>query len=271
MSHSATNLTQRKPRCPFCSFTRFWRLRRDRRKCKRCRREWSPRRPLCQGFRATESQWRTFLEVFLEERRSVRIAERLRLERRTVHRMAAVVRGVMADDPPARFSGTVEIDETYIGGQWRNQPWSVRRQGTKRGHGTSKQGILGILHRRSRRVAAVLVSDLKARTLLPIVADQVAARSTVYTDGYGIYVPLGRRYRHRSVNHAEGEYVRGRVHTNGIESFWGYLKRRLKTTGGIRRERLRLYVAEEVWRFNHRHQTLEEHVNILVSLLVARK
>lgn len=161
------------------------------------------------------------------------------------------------------------MDETYVGGQWRNQPWHIRRRGTKRGHGTSKQAIFGIYHRASKTVAVSLVPNLQRRTMLPLIERQVVRRSTVYTDGYGIYIPLRRWYRHQSVNHAAHEYVRGRVHTNGIESFWGYLKRRLKTTGGIRTTRLALFVAEEVWRFNHRSLSAAEQTDRLVTLLVA--
>lgn len=269
MEHSATNVGQRKSRCPFCSFTRFWRLRRDRRKCKRCRREWSPRRPLCRGLRATAPVWRAFLDVFLHERIGARVAATLGRERHVVHRMAHHVRQVMARDLPTPFSRTVEIDETYVGGQWRNKPQHIRARGSKRGHGTSKQAILGIYHRQTKTVAVFLVPNLQRRTLFGIIERQVASRSTVYTDGFGIYVPLGRRYRHRTVNHIQGEYVRRRVHTNSIESFWGYLKRRLKTTGGIRTDRLPLFVAEEVWRFNHRMLSREEQIDRLMHLLVA--
>lgn len=183
--------------------------------------------------------------------------------------MGLHLRARMLRDAPPPFSGTVEIDETYIDGMWHNKPLSVRRRGTKRGHGTSKQAILGVYHRQTKTVVVVLVPNLQGRTLLAIIERQVRPRSTIRIDAYGTYVPLQKRYRHRIVNHSAGEYARGQVHTNGIESFWGYLKRRLKTTGGIRRERLPLYAAEEVWRFNHRQLSREEQVNKLRDLLVA--
>src|SRR3990172_8710550 len=153
-------------RCPFCAFARSWRLRRDHRKCKRCRREWSSRW-LVKGFRADQARWQIVIRAFLRERTGSRVAAVAHLERHVVHRMLLHLREIMARDLPAPFAGTVEIDDTFIGGQWRNQPWSIRRWGTKRGRGTSKQPILGLIHRRSGTAFVVFVPNLRERILAP--------------------------------------------------------------------------------------------------------
>ena len=57
------------------------------------------------------------------------------------------------------------------------------------------------------------------------------------------------------------------MHSNGMEGFWGYLKKRLKPTGGIRRDRLGTFVAEEVWRYNHRKDSEKEKVERLLDFL----
>ena len=65
-------------------------------------------------------------------------------------------------------------------------------------------------------------------------------------------------YVHRLVKHHKGEYSYGKGnHINGLEGFWGYLKRRLAAKGGIRKERLPLYLAEYVWRYNHRNDSIQ--------------
>ena len=65
-------------------------------------------------------------------------------------------------------------------------------------------------------------------------------------------------YVHRFVKHHKGEYSYGKGnHINGLEGFWGYLKRRLAAKGGIRKERLPLYLAEYVWRYNHRNDSIQ--------------
>ena len=74
-------------------------------------------------------------------------------------------------------------------------------------------------------------------------------------------------YVHRTVEHGEKEYVRGRNHINGLEGFFGYLKRQLSSRGGIRRERLNLYLAEYVWRYNNRDLMIENQIIKLLNLV----
>ena len=205
------------------------------------------------------------VQAFLWERTGQRISTATGIERHRVCRMALLVRACMTADQPASFGGDVEIDETYIGGSKYNKRRNERTG--KRGHGTDKQPILGIYHRETRRVLTIVVPDLKRVTINTRIRRHVAEQSRIHTDTFSIYDHLHRWYRHERVNHRQGEYVRGDIHTNGIEGFWGCLKRRLKTTGGIRRSRLQLYVGEYVWRFNHRQTSLEEQTELLLDLV----
>jgi transposase-like protein len=177
---------------------------------------------------------------------------------------------IMSDDVPFKFSGIVEMDETYIGGRWVNKPaWIRRSQKAKKGHGTSKQAIFGILNRNTECVRVFLVPDLKERTLYPIITSLLVSGTKVYTDGYSIYKPMKRYFkRHHTVDHAHGEYARGDIHTNTIESFWAYLKKNLSVIGGIRPEYFNLFVGEFVWRYNHRKLNREEQTELLMKKLV---
>ena len=74
-------------------------------------------------------------------------------------------------------------------------------------------------------------------------------------------------YAHDFVDHHQNEYARGVVSTNHMEGFWGILKRRLRSTGGVRRERLHWYVNEECWRYNHLSYSEEEKIERLLDLL----
>ena len=260
MEHFAT-----KSHCPHCSFTRCWKIRRNHRKCKRCRREWSASLPLISGCRATRSQWRVFLQAFLWEKTGDRISLVTGIERHRVYRMALIVRRCMTLNRQHFFAGTVEIDETYIGGSKYNK--RKKQRTGKRGHGTSKQPILGLYHRETKQVITVMLPNIKRPTINACIRKHVTADTCVMTDTFSIYGHIHQWYYHHTVNHMEGEYVRGDVHTNGIEGFWGCLKRKLKTTGGIRRERLWLYVGEFTWRYNHRHLALDEQVDTLLKLV----
>ena len=70
------------------------------------------------------------------------------------------------------------------------------------------------------------------------------------------------------VDHDGGELVRGEIHTNNIEGFWGILKRKLGCIGGMRRERLYLFVGEIAWKYNHRFMTITEREQALLKLVL---
>jgi transposase len=160
----------------------------------------------------------------------------------------------MLHDVPPVFRGTVEVDETYVGGVRKNKRRAVRRrEGPRRGRGTFKSPVFGILCREGR-VWAQVVPDLQVKTVHPLLRGQVEPGSVVCSDSFHLYTGRAAAgYVHRLVDHTIGEFTdHAGNHINGLEGFWGYLKRRLAAKGGIRRERLPLYGAEYVWRYNHR-------------------
>lgn len=253
--------------CPACGFSRGWKLRRGHKKCKHCRTEWSPTWRV-KGFRASSEVWHLVIRTFLRDRTGILVAEAAGVERHTSHRMLHHLRTLMTNDVPGPFTGIVEIDETFIGGQWRNKPWRIRLKGTKRGHGTSKQAVFGMLSRDTGQVIAFPIPNLRSETLLAGMHAHLAPDAVVYTDGWTGYARVHRSFVHDKVDHQAGLYVRGTVHTNSIESFWGYLKRRLKITGDIRTDRMHLFLGEEMWRFNHRRESLDQKAEALLRLLV---
>ena len=97
------------------------------------------------------------------EQSSNSIVERTRFGRRRVPKALTKMRIVLAKDVPEIFSGTVEVDETYLRGQWKNKRKSIRNHGTKRGRGTKKQPVFGILCRNGQ-VWAEVVNDVEADT-----------------------------------------------------------------------------------------------------------
>ena len=87
---------------------------------------------------------------------------------------------------------------------------------------------MGALDRETNRVTAHVVPKADTRTMHGFVIASAAPGATVYTDSASGY--NGLPFTHESVNHGRGEYVRGAVHTNGIESFWATVKRAYKGT-----------------------------------------
>jgi transposase-like protein len=110
-----------------------------------------------------------------------------------------------------------------------------------------------MLDRETRQVRANMIPDVKRETLQGEILRQIEKGSAVYTDGYPAYDTLAaREFIHETVNHIQ-EYVRGEVHTQGIENFWSLLKRTLNGTYvAVEPFHLDRYVTEQVFRFNNR-------------------
>lgn len=153
-------------------------------------------------------------------------------------------------------SGGVEVDESFVGGKVRNMHKARRvkfaAEGGHTGGATGKTVVLGMLDRDLRRVRASVVPNVKRETLQAEILHNVKYGSPVYTDDAVPYDDLRSRYVHEVVNHSE-EYVRGHVHTNGLENFWSLLKRGLKGTYvAVEPFHLESYVDEQIFRYNNR-------------------
>ena len=252
-------------RCPGCNYNKYWVIRRGKYKCTKCKHEWTPYRlPL----RLTKTQWQKILRYFILGLSSNKITSETGTEKRRILRALNTTRKVMIRDIPGVFEGAVEVDETYIGGQWKNKRKAEKAQETKRGRGTRKQPVFGVLCRNGY-VWAELVPNVEADTLLSLIRNRVKQGSVVYSDTWKGYTGVASGgYVHRLVEHGKGEFSDKRgSHINGMEGFWGYLKRNLAAKGGIRRERLPLYLAEYVWRFNHRNLSTDEQIYKLLKSL----
>jgi transposase-like protein len=147
----------------------------------------------------------------------------------------------------------VEVDEAFIGGnpKFMHRERRLKMQ-TKRGiYADHKTAVMGMLDRETRQVRTKLIPDVTRETLQDEILKQIDRGATVYTDqatGYDRLKTLD--FVHETVNHME-EYVRGQVHTQGIENFWSLLKRSLKGTYvAVEPFHLTRYLDEQVFRFN---------------------
>ena len=94
---------------------------------------------------------------------------------------------------------------------------------------------------------------------MPIIQGRILEGSTIYTDGWKAYDGLILNgYEHYRVYHSKNEFARGKSHVNGIESFWSFAKRRLAKFNGLTDDKFFLHLKECEFRFNHRHENLEQ-------------
>ena len=179
---------------------------------------------------------------------SMKLHRDLGITQKSAWFLAQRLRVALSQDVPT-FSGPVEVDETYVGGKRRNMSKSKRSQLTGRGP-SGKTAVVGAKDRRSNRVSAKVVNSTDQPTLQGFVVANVEDGAKVYTDDHGGYVGLPN---HESVRHSLSEYVKGDVHTNGIESFWSMLKRAHKGTfHKLSPKHLDRYVQEFAGRHNLR-------------------
>ena len=168
---------------------------------------------------------------------------------RTAWYLCHRIRSAMVEADPTPLSGTVEVDETYLGGKPRYH-YSKREAARLR----DKVIVLGAVERggklRVRMAAHARKADIKS--FLGDVVDDHA--SAVYSDEFRSYDWVGDDDTvHELVNHRKGEYVRGIVHTNTIESAWSLFDRAV--IGAYHKlsvKHMPAYLSEFEWRFNNR-------------------
>ena len=149
--------------------------------------------------------------------------------------------------------GPVEVDECFIGPTPGKMHRSRRLKLETAMNGTLKTPIIGMLDRGTRQVRAKVIPNIKRDTLQNEILNNVVRVGRVYTDNAAAYDNLHlKAFVHETVNHVE-EYVRGQVHTNGIENFWSLVKRGLRGTYiAVEPYHLDRYLDEQVFRYNNR-------------------
>jgi len=170
------------------------------------------------------------------------------------------------------LSGTVEMDETFVGGKVGNMHKSKKPKGT--GHSGKPVGamaktiVVGMLERNGR-VKAQVVKERTCEVLSGIAHDNIEAGSTLITDEWRGYNTAN--FERAVINHAEA-YVRGLVHTNGIENFWSLLKRGLGGTYvSVEPFHLFRYIDEQAFRFNNRKLTDAQRFDIATRGMVGKR
>jgi transposase-like protein len=159
------------------------------------------------------------------------------------------VRFAMADMEGVRLSGTVEADESYIGGKPR-----IKGPHNKRGRGTAKQPIFSMVER-GGRVTSRVVADVTASTLKGAIREVVDSESRIMTDELNSYRGIGTEFAggHRIVRHSIGEYSRGEAHCNTAESVFALVKRGMYGVyHNVSKRHLHRYLAEFDYRWNSR-------------------
>lgn len=217
------------------------------------------------------------------------ISRALGVTQKTAWFMLQRIRLAMQDDSDGnggKLGGEVEVDETFIGGKARNMHASKRRMlidsfSSKRDyfHGkpvmplANKVAVMGMLERGAdgtSRVRTMAVSGTKRHQLQSKIRENIEQGSMLYTDSLRSYRNMND-YTHEFIDHAT-EYVRGNVHTNGMESYWSLLKRALHGTYiSVEPFHLFRYLDEQAFRFNNRILNDAQRFALVMAGIVGKR
>lgn len=152
-------------------------------------------------------------------------------------------------DNLAVLRGLVEVDEMYVGGKESNRHANKKMLKGQAG-AVGKTAVLGMREKDGRTIA-MPIPDTSRYTLSHAIHNTVEIGSTIHTDDHVSYAGLGKDYKHETINHSAGEYVRDGVTTNSIESVWAVMKRGIHGVyHHTSQKHLHRYVDEFTFRLN---------------------
>ena len=262
--------------CPDCGSTNTVRVKSRKPmpyRCRDCRNHFSVRKgTVMQSSKLGLQKWAIALYLTttgIKGTASMKVYRELGMRQATAWHLMHRIREAFDEGVGLPFPGPVEIDETKIGGKFKNMHGRKRHEARQKPD-LGKATVAGIRDRDTARIVAKVVPNAKRTTLKQLLMAHVSPAAIVYHDDARAYLRIP--FAHEAVNHSAGEYVRGAVHTNGMESFWSLLKRGINGTfHHLSQKHLHRYISEFSGRHNMRDMDTVDQMATLARGMVGKR
>ena len=260
-----------KPVCPSCGHTEhYWLGSQKRWKCKECYKQFTVKLgTIFEDSPLSLTKWLPALWMLVNCKNGIssyELGKDLGVSQKScwfmLHRLRLALKNGFTSKLGSE-GGPVETDETFIGAKTKFMHKSRLKKIRKAQQSNvipsenpyaNKTVVFGMLDRKARKVRAMVIPNIKRATLQEHILENIKGGATVYTDELPTYKQfLSRDFIHEYVNHME-TYVKGQVHTQGIENFWSLFKRGLRGTYvAVEPFHLDRYLDEQIFRYDHRN------------------
>lgn len=214
--------------------------------CSRCRYQIAPTAgTIFQKSSTPLTMWFHAIWIFSNAKSGISAEEmerQLGVTYKCSYRILSTIRHILIQDT-IPLAGSIEIDSGYIGGTKRSLKG-------KRAQALSQKSIITVAVERGGRIRAKVMPGMGGRYMDTFIKENIAPKAKIMTDGASLYI----RHKTKMVNHSKGEYARGKIHINTVESWIGHIKRSISGTyKTISSHRLQSYLDAFVFHYNNRH------------------
>ena len=264
--------------CPHCKHERAYVFKDGiRYKCKSCKLQYTAKTgTFMEASKLPTIKW--FVAMFLTMHKkgisSIQLGKDIGVSQKTAWFMLQRLRTAFGHEPEKELlNGTIELDETFVGGKNKNRHYSKRvkyKQETGRAY-PDKTPVFGMYVRETGKVRAYAISNTELKNINRQITYNINFSSKLMTDDWIGYRGIDKIYERHYVAHSKWKYVDGDVTSNRIENFWSHFKRGIKGIYiQVTPKHLNKYVQEFVFRFNHRNFEIQHQVESIIKRMHCR-